>query len=176
LVPLWGAVVGVIGAEIFNFGIPALAVAIFWMAAAWAERVYLGLARSWILSSGIAACWFFALRHLDSTRVLPTAVVAHTISRAGAIALAWVSRPAASGFQLSSRLTTPLALLSLAEGVAACLLAGIRSGVLLIAASYLMLRLVQEWCYKRRGGMDATGFTASQAALELLTLLVSVTQ
>jgi hypothetical protein len=125
-----------------------------------------------MLNLGVAACWLVTLPHLDSSRVLSAAVTAHTMSRAGAIGLAWVSRPAVNGFGITARIHTRLAVFAIAQGLLAAFIGGVRVGLLLIAASYLVLRLMQEWCYKRRGGIDATGFSVAQAVIELLTIVV----
>ena len=150
----------------------AAVAAVFWIVAALAERSVLGFSRPWVLNFGVGVCWFIALQRLDPTRVLGAAVTAHALSRSGAIGLTWASRPAASGFGLSLMVETPLALLAIALGLAASFVGGIRAGLLLIAASYLVLRLMQEWCYKRRGGIDAVAFSISQAALEILAMVV----
>ena len=179
MLPLWGGLLGALGAEIFLFAArdlgdlaAALAATIFWIVAGLTDRLALGFARPWILNLGISACWIIALQHFDSSRVLGSAVTAQSISRAGAIGLAWVSRPAADGFGIASRIDTRLAAFAIVQGLLATFIGGVRVGLLLIAASYLVLRLMQEWCYRRRGGIDATGFGVAQTAIELLAILI----
>ena len=178
LYPLWGAALGLAGAEIFLYGArlderaAALAAALLWMAAARAEGLVLGFARPWIPAIVLGAFWFQALRHLDMPRVLVTAVAAHAVSRAGAIGLAWVSRPAPLGPRISGMLGTPAAVAAVGQGVAAAFLTGARAGLLFLAAAYLLLRLMQTWSYKRCGGMDASGLAVSQTLLEFTALLV----
>ena len=174
--PLWGGLAGAIGAELFLYSAPAheaaaaFAAAVLWILVRFAERFAIGLSYPWVLNLAVGVCWLVALQRFQPSRVLPAAIAAHTISRAGAIGLAWVSRPAAAGFVLSLKVRTPPALLAMAQGVAAAFLGGMRAGLLLTAASYLVLRLLQEWCYKRRGGIDAAGFSGAQAALEVAAI------
>ena len=137
------------------------------------EQRLFGFSRPVILTVAMAASWFMALQLLDASRILAASVTAQSASRAAAIALAWTSRPASMGFTLSSRISTSLALFAMLQGLAAALLiGGVRLALLLTAASYLVLRLAQVWCYKRRGGIDEKGFWAAQAGVELLVLAV----
>ena len=167
LLPLWGAALGAAGAELFLHGAPALLVVILWIVAGHFEI----LPRPWILGIVLAAFWFEALRHMDPAQVLTAAVAAHSVSRAGMIALAWVSRPGAEGLALASRLNTWRAIAAILIGVAGALLAGWRVGLVMLLGSYLILRLARLWCYKRRGGIDRAGLAVSQALLELFALI-----
>lgn len=159
-------------APVIGAGLAALAAVMFWIAAEEAERLVLGVPRQWIAVVIVDAGWFVLLARLGGSRILAAAVAAHAISRAGAIALTWVSRPAATGFPISSRLSTMSALGAIAEGLAASFLAGFRGALLLIAACYLTLRIIQQWCYKYRGGIDTAGFEIARSALQILILLI----
>jgi hypothetical protein len=159
-------------APAFGKALAAVAVVLFWAGAERGESVVLGLRRPWILVVLTGAAWLAAFSRLDA-RVAPTvAIAAQAMCRAGAIGLAWVLRPAASGFHLSERLSTATAVAALAQGIAASFLAGIRGGLLLIAAAYLLLRIWHDWCNKRRGGLDGGGFVIARDAVQVLIAVV----
>lgn len=170
LLPLWGALIGALGAALVPYAL-AIPAVLLWVAAGRMERYIIGFPRPWILTAIMAAFWFAAFQRIDSSRVWLTAIAAHTVSRAGAIALAWASRPSVD-FKLADRIHSLTAIIAITQGGIVAFAAGPRSGALLIAAAYLLLRLLQAWCYHRRGGIDATGFTVSQAALEAVTATV----
>jgi hypothetical protein len=97
------------------------------------------------------------------------AVVAYVLALSAEVALAYVSRP----FELpvSRHLNAALALLAVIPGVIAALTPGWATGIVLIAATALIVRLVRAWSYRRTGavtpvwlglaGLIVEGFTLS---------------
>ena len=83
-----------------------------------------------------------ALESLATPRVLEAMIASQAVPRAAMVAMTWCSRPAGSGlgFALSSTLSTPVALVAIAQGVAAALLCGWRPGLMIIAGSVLIVQ------------------------------------
>jgi cobalamin synthase len=121
----------------------------------------------------VALLWLQALRHLDSDRVLVTALAAHTVSRAAVVVLVWISRPSAEGWEPSARLHTPQALAALAVGVLATALTGLRAGLVIVLGAYLILRLARALSYRSRGGVDGRTLAAAQQLTEVLALMAA---
>jgi adenosylcobinamide-GDP ribazoletransferase len=115
-----------------------------------------------------------ALEVLATPRVIETLIAAQAVPRAAMVAMAWCSRPAGSGLgaTLSSTLTTPAALLAIAQGTAAALLCGCRPGFAMIAGSVLIVQAARAWFYRRLGGVngDCLGFT--EQVLEIFVLVL----
>jgi adenosylcobinamide-GDP ribazoletransferase len=115
-----------------------------------------------------------ALEFLATPRVVETLIAAQAVPRAAMVAMAWCSRPAGSGLgaALSSTLTTPAALLAIAQGVAAALLCGWRPGFAMIAGSVLIVQAARALFYRRLGGVngDCLGFT--EQVLEIFVLVL----
>lgn len=125
----------------------------------------------------IVARWQ-AIEHLADPRVLIIFIAAQAIPRAVIVALAWVSRPAGTGLGLafSSTLSTPVALIAIAQGLAAAFLCGPAAGVILIAISYIVLRLAQSYFYRRIGGINGDCLGATEQILEICVLLLFTCQ
>jgi len=115
-----------------------------------------------------------ALEFLATPRVLEVLIASQAVPRAAIVAMAWCSRPAGSGLgaALASTLSTPAALLAIAQGAAAALLCGWRPGLILIAGSVLVVQALRGWFYRRLGGIngDCLGFT--EQVLEILVLVM----
>lgn len=181
--PLWGAVLGAAGAGIFvavGRAIPpslaALLTVAFWTGLSGVPRedARIGAAGAAALILSVVARWQ-ALEHLANPQVLVICIAAQAAPRAAMVALAWVSRPAGSGLlAFSSTLTTPAALAAIALGIAASFLGGFRAGVIIIAGTYLILRLAQWHCYKRIGGINLNCLAATEQALEIFILWLGV--
>ncbi len=114
------------------------------------------------------------LVNLATPRVGEVLVVAQVIPRASMIALAWVSRPApwGLGYEFSSTLVSWEALIAILEGVAAAMWLGIRPGVMILAGTYLILRLVQWLSYRYQGGVNADALGMAQLLTEFFVLLL----
>jgi cobalamin synthase len=121
----------------------------------------------------LSFCWFVFLRHQWRNAVGPVVFVTQTVSRAAAIAIAWVSRPAKEGMGLARKLTTVSAAIAIACGCFAALTWGIRSATLMLLACFLIIRLVREQYYRRLGGITPTALSITQRMTELSTLLVA---
>src|SRR5271170_3827832 len=131
LFPAFGALIGAIGAGIY-LGLPRGATALpiidevliaaLWGALAFAphEDRRFGIASAISITASIAIRWF-AIDALVPGPVVQVFIAAQTVPRAAVVAIAWASRPAAAGAGLafSSTLTTPVALIAIAEGIAA---------------------------------------------------------
>jgi adenosylcobinamide-GDP ribazoletransferase len=115
-----------------------------------------------------------ALEHLATPRLLELCIAAQAVPRAATVALAWVSRPAATALDLafSSTLTTAVALAAIAQGAAAAMACGLRPGLLIAAASYLTIRAARWYCYRRIGGVNGAGLRAAGRLLEIVVLLL----
>jgi adenosylcobinamide-GDP ribazoletransferase len=115
-----------------------------------------------------------ALEFLATTRVVEVLIASQAVPRAAMVAMAWCSRPAGSGLglALASTLTTPSALVAMAQGAAAALLCGWRPGLVMIAGSVLIVQAARGWFYRRLGGVngDCLGFT--EQVLETFVLLM----
>jgi adenosylcobinamide-GDP ribazoletransferase len=171
--PLVGAMLGAAGAGVFVLAsrafptsIAALATVAFWIAisgvlhedglADVADAVRAGRSRERV----------FAI--LKDSRIGTYAAVAILLS----VLARW--RPAGSGLgaALASTLSTPAALVAIAQGVAAALLCGWRPGFAMIAGSVLIVQAARAWFYRRLGGVngDCLGFT--EQLLEVFVLVL----
>jgi cobalamin synthase len=192
--PLYGAAIGAIGAYVYLASIvlkaspdssapPSMipALAIFWGAIAFVprERQRFGMTDAIIMAAGIGIRWLaidgLALGTLATERVLiEIFIAAQTVPRAAVVAIAWASRPAGEGvgYRFSSTLTTPVALIAIAEGVAAALLCGLRPGLGILAGAYVIIRGVRWFSYRFAGGVNADSFGVTQLLLEIFVLLL----
>lgn len=169
--PLLGAALGAAGAGLLMIAaIPAplasLACVALW---AIAGRIpHEGKFPYVTIALATLAKWL-ALAHFSGSNLFLSCIAAEAVPRAGMVGLAWVSRPAAD-YSLSSNLRTPAAIAALSQGVLAASLFGVRAGVVLIVASFLIAKLVREYFYKRWGGVNADAMGATQQLLEIFTL------
>jgi adenosylcobinamide-GDP ribazoletransferase len=115
-----------------------------------------------------------ALESLATPRFWEAMIASQAVPRAAMVVMAWCSRPAGSGLgsALASTLNTPVALVAMAQGVAAALLCGWRPGLIIIAGSTLIIQLTRGWFYRRLGGVngDCLGFT--EQILEIFVLVL----
>jgi adenosylcobinamide-GDP ribazoletransferase len=115
-----------------------------------------------------------ALEFLATPRFVETLIASQAVPRAAMVAMAWCSRPAGSGlgFALASTLSTPVALVAMAQGAAAALLCGWRPGLAMIAGSVLIVQASRGWFYRRLGGVngDCLGFTEQLIEIFVLTM------
>jgi adenosylcobinamide-GDP ribazoletransferase len=115
-----------------------------------------------------------ALEHIANPRVLEACIASQAVPRAAMVALAWVSRPVGTGLglALSSTLTTMAAVVAMAQGVAAGFLSGWQTGVVIVAGSYVVLRLARWYFYRRIGGVNGDCLGATEQILECLILVL----
>jgi hypothetical protein len=101
-------------------------------------------------------------------------VAAMTLGPAASIALAWISRPVdPAAFRRLSVLSTPVALMAILQGAIASLLCGMRLGFILIAASYLLVRMVSAFLKRCFGGVRASDLQAFRVSVETVALLIA---
>ena len=118
-----------------------------------------------------------ALEHVPISRIVQVCIAAQAVPRAAIVALAWVSRPVgvSLGYAFSSTLTTPAALIALAQGIAAAFLCGLRPGVVILAGSYATVRLARWYFYRRIGGVNGDCLGATEQILEIFVLVLFTT-
>lgn len=180
--PLAGAILGAAGAAVYlaaSFVLPgsvaALLTVAFWTGFPGmlkGRRIFGVVA----MVVSVAVRWQ-ALEHLATPRMLEACIAAQAVPRAAMVALAWVSRPAGTGPDLafSSTLTTPVALAAIAQGAVAAMARGLRPGLVMVAGSYLTIRMARWYCYRRIGGVNGDGLRATGQLLEIVVLaLLSV--
>jgi adenosylcobinamide-GDP ribazoletransferase len=121
----------------------------------------------------LAARWQ-ALEHVPAARILEVCVLAQAVPRAAMVALAWISRPSGDGLGLAftSTLTTPGALIAIAQGLAASMVLGWRAGMLIVAGAYLIVRGARAYFYKRIGGVNGDCLGATEQLLEIFILVL----
>jgi adenosylcobinamide-GDP ribazoletransferase len=115
-----------------------------------------------------------AVQLLSTPGVLEVFIAAQAVPRAAMVGLAWVSRPAGTGLGLafSSTLTTPIALIALAQGALAAFLLGVRPGVAIGLGSYLVVRGARWYFYRRIGGVNGDCLGATEQILEIFILVL----
>jgi len=115
-----------------------------------------------------------AVDHLATDRLLEVFIAAQAVPRAAIVALAWVSRPVGTGLGLafSSTLSTPVAFVAIAQGIAAALACGLRPGLVIILGAYLVIRIAQAYFYKRIGGVNGDCLGATEQILEIFILIL----
>lgn len=115
-----------------------------------------------------------AVELLSTPRVLEVFIASQAVPRAAIVALAWVSRPAGTGLGLafSSTLTTPAALIALAQGLVAAFLLGVRPGVAIGIGTYLIIRVARWYFYRRIGGINGDCLGATEQILEIFILVL----
>lgn len=125
----------------------------------------------------IVARWQ-AIEHLADARVLEIFIAAQAVPRAAMVALAWVSRPVGTGLGLafSSTLSTPVALIAIAQGIAAAFLCGVRGGITIVVVAYLAIRIARWYFYRRIGGINGDCLGATEQMLEIFILVLFTCQ
>ena len=115
-----------------------------------------------------------AVEFLSTPGVVEVFVTAQAVPRAAMVGLAWVSRPAGTGLGLAfaSTLTTPIALIALAQGLIAAFLLGVRPGVAIGLGSYLVIRVARWYFYRRIGGVNGDCLGATEQILEIFILVL----
>ena len=100
--------------------------------------------------------------------------MAHALSRASIVALAWISRPAGEGLGLAfcSTLKTPAALFAIAQGIAASLWFGWREALPIVVGIYLIVRMARAYFYERIGGVNGDCFGAVEQLVEIFVLVL----
>lgn len=190
LFPLFGAVIGAIGAGVYfaalhlyssraGTGAPialdALLVAALWGALAFVphEHRRFGITSAMVIAATGVVRWL-AIDAQVSGRLLEVFIAAQTVPRAAMVAIAWASRPSGpgAGYAFSSSLTTPAALIAITEGAAAALLCGLRPGLAILAGAYVIIRAVRWFSYRYAGGVNADSFGATQLLIEMFVLLL----
>jgi len=171
LLPIFGIALGAIAVPLANYPI---AIAAIWTVAMMLpqERRNIKALVLTAISSGILR--WLALNDFAGQDRLAAFVAMQTIPRAAVVALAWVSLPGddGPGYEFSAALTTPVAVVSIAIGLATAALCGIRTGVILVLGAFLILRTVRWFAYRYRGGADADAFAAAQLLIEIMILLL----
>jgi adenosylcobinamide-GDP ribazoletransferase len=94
------------------------------------------------------------------------------LSRTVMVALAWVSRPAGTGLGavFARSMSTPAALIAIAQGVAAALLCGPRLGVVLLAVNTLLVLAARQYFHRRIGGVTGDCLGAACQLSEIASL------
>jgi adenosylcobinamide-GDP ribazoletransferase len=115
-----------------------------------------------------------ALQHVPAPRILLVCIVAQSVPRAAMVSLAWLSRPSGEGLGLAfaSSLTTPVALIAIAQGIFFSMLLGWRPGLLILAGAYLIVRAARAYFYKRIGGVNGDCLGAVEQLLEIFVLIL----
>jgi len=115
-----------------------------------------------------------AVEQIADPRLIQVFIAAQAVPRAAMVALAWVSRPAGTGLGLefSSTLTTPVAVIAIAQGIAAAFLCGLRPGIVIVAASYAVIRIARWYFYRRIGGVNGDCLGATEQILEIFILVL----
>lgn len=125
-----------------------------------------------------ALVWIGAFVHEGSSRtgilrMALAAAAAQCISRAGVLALAWTSRPAAGGLELCARLRISSVVPAVLIGALAASMYGLRIGIALIVGAYLILRGARDWFYRQHSGIDGDDVADARMAVECFTVLMA---
>ncbi len=192
--PLYGAAVGAAGMALFVSAsrflpvpIAAATVTIFWacVSTLLREDERIGAPHGdWTVARIAprvlaAIIWIVAFLHEGTSRagilrMALAAMAAQCISRAGILALAWTSRPAAGGLELCARLSASVAIPAALIGTITASLYGLRIGIALIAGAYVILRGARDWFYRQRGGIDGDDLANARMLLECYTVLLVI--
>ncbi len=171
LIPLIGVALGSVGALLAPHYV---LVAILWTLAAMLPHESDDLSKLAIttISSGIAR-WIL-LGWFGGSNILACFIAVETVPRAAMIAIAWTSRPENSGRidPFLARLTTPVALGSIAIGAIAALASGTRAGIVIILGCYLLIRAIRWFSYRMISGINAETLGITQLLSELLVLFL----
>jgi hypothetical protein len=125
-----------------------------------------------------AFVWIAVFVHQGASRtgVLRMAVIAaaaQCISRAGAVALAWTSQPAAGGLELCARLRLSAVVPALLTGALAASMHGLRIGIAMIVGAYLILRGARDWFHRKHAGIDGDDVAHARMMVECFTVLLA---
>ena len=162
LLPVWGALVGAVGAQLLERGTPVWVVLLAWIVCTRLEQRVLRLSNWYLLASALAAGVWWAAAPV----AMGPAVTAHAAGRAAMISLAWISRPAASGSPLP--VTTWGACAAIGVGGLVIFAARpIRPAVAVLAVACLVVRLVREWSYRRNGGVGQVDLAVAKGVTEV---------
>jgi hypothetical protein len=182
LYPLWGALSG--GLVPFHFlgqdktlsTSRTLLILLVWLLlSVIEERVFrIPFGRHILGAAALGVCWFPLLWHKYAYGYLLDALASQTVSRAAAIALAWISRPNKRGMSLTRNMNSVSAGIALACGGVGALLQGPRRAGMIVAVSFLITRAIRGWYYRDQGGINPTALSLTQRASELSTLLIAV--
>jgi adenosylcobinamide-GDP ribazoletransferase len=98
---------------------------------------------------------------------------AQGLSRAAAVALAWLTPPAGSGlgFSLSNTLTSPIALAAILQGVVLAAWCGDRLGIILVIGSALIVAAARKYFTLRIGGVTGDCMGATSHVVEIFCLV-----
>ena len=179
LLPLMGAVLGALGAGIYEFtgmgALGALLAAMLWSLPAWFPKEAPAAHRlvDATALAGLPLRWL-AIQNFATHDILIAFIAAQAVSRSAMIALSWASRPAANGvgMEFAATLNSPAALIAIVEGTIAALVCGWRSALVILLCAYFLIRLAQTLFYQRSGGVDANALGVTTVAVELATLSV----
>ncbi len=110
--------------------------------------------------------------------VFPALVASQTLSRAASVVLARISRPATEGMggELTARLSTPVAVIAAAQGIAAALWCGPRAGVGLLAGCGVIVVLARFYFRRRIGGVTGDCLGATSQVVEMFVLVLLTCQ
>jgi len=192
--PLYGASLGGAGIALYvsaiqflPIGLAAIAVVLFWASVSRVlrEDALFGAPRggvpAWqiaVPALALSAIWVAAFLHEGVTRtgilrMTAAAITAQTLSRAGVVAMAWVSRPATGGLELCARLGTGAAAVAAFIGLLAASIYGLRLGAALAVGAYLILRAARGWFYHRHGGIDGVDVGHARMLVEAFAVIVA---
>lgn len=151
----------------------ALAVVMFWTAVPLllGEPFATGATGRVVILLSLLFEWQFFQLAVAEHDALMVCIAAQAVPRAAVLALAWISRPAATPPSYTRSLDSTGALLAMALGMAAAFLTGWFSGMLILAACYLATRLLRVWAYKNTGGVDQKTLAYAHRVLEICVLL-----
>lgn len=146
-----------------------------WLVSAWIEAGVLGLPLAWHVGGALAASfyWLYMFGHWDAGAVFAMSVSCQAVSRASTVVFVWVSRPDAHGMALTRKMNTVAALIAVVCGVGVLVLQ-FRIAILTVLASVLVIRVIRELFYNRRGGINPLAVSLTQRAVELTAFLVAV--
>jgi adenosylcobinamide-GDP ribazoletransferase len=100
------------------------------------------------------------------------------VSRGAMVALAWLARPAGAGIGAAflQQLTTPVAVVAIAQSVAAAFLTGLRMGVVLLALNILVVLGARDYFHRRIGGVTGDCLGAVCQLSEICSLFLMTCQ
>ena len=98
---------------------------------------------------------------------------AQGLPRAAAVALAWITPPVGSGlgFVLSQTMTTPVAVVAIAQGVLLAAWCGGRLGLILAAGTFLIVLAARRYFLARLGGINGDCLGATAHVVETFCLV-----
>jgi adenosylcobinamide-GDP ribazoletransferase len=105
---------------------------------------------------------------------VPALAAAQGLSRVSAVALAWITPPAGSGlgFVLSNTMTTPVALIAIAQGALLAAWCGGRLGLLLAAGIVIIVFGARRYFLMRLGGVNGDCLGATAHVVEMFCLVL----